>query len=326
MYYDRTLEENFSRLLQINGQLRWLFDYVKKNQDLDFLTGKNNKVQWISVYRGLSRIFTIRQNIHNSENQIRLDAADAYKKIAPDFFKRRTIDEYFKTEFERIHGKIKSNPRFDQYFNNRKEGYFQNEFSRRYGLCGNENDEFVIIDKEAVVGYTDKSEKEQVLGEIKKKYKNYFSKISNINNRRYGSNLLKKDLGNELDFIALDKNGNILLIEYKHGTNTSGIYLSPIQIGLYFEIFSKLGNRRLGKAVLNMLEQKQRIGLINPKWKKPSIGKIIPVLIISNFNHKSTAHEKFNEILRYVRTDIGKSYLEHIKNLTYTTVNGLEDL
>ena len=55
MYYNRKISDSLSRLIEPRGELRWLFDFVKSRDDLDFLIGKSSSTEWISVYRGLSR-------------------------------------------------------------------------------------------------------------------------------------------------------------------------------------------------------------------------------------------------------------------------------
>ena len=195
--------------------------------------------------------------------------------------------------------------------------------SRRYGICGKGNDDFVIIDKEAVVGYSDNAEKNKVFGTAQKKYKSLQRIISETNPHRFGKNLEEKSIGNELDFLALDKEGNILIIEYKYGTNTSGIYLSPLQIGMYFDLFSNLPRSDLEDAIYQMLVQKQGIGLINPKWGRPSIKSIVPVLIISEYNYRSSAMEKFQEILNITRNNLGSKFLNNIKTYNYNKYGGL---
>ena len=133
----------------------------------------------------------------------------------------------------------------------------------------------------------------------------------------------KKAIGNELDFLALDKQGNLLLIEYKHGTNTSGIYLSPLQIGMYFDLFNQFPRAELEKSVFEMLEQKKRIGLINPEWNAPDIKDIVPALIVSEYNDRSSAKMKFQEIMDFVKAKKGPSFLKGIKIYNYTIKNGL---
>jgi hypothetical protein len=324
MYYNRTLSESFSGLIESEGQLRWLYELVKSRDDLDFLIGKSNSGEWISVYRGLSRIMAIRKM--RKPNVIKIDGAQSYKKLTPLIYGNQELPFEFSRELMGLINKVTTLKKFDRYYKNKKEGFYQNELSRLFGICGTAKDDFVIVDKEAVVGYENTKEKDLLYGALREKYKKLQKLISKEDPKRYGKNLGKKSIGGELDFIALDKAGNIQLIEYKHGNNTSGIYLSPLQIGLYFDIFSSLDRKELIAAVYQMIEQKKRIGLIHPEWPIPEItGKIIPVLIMSDYNPRSSAKTKYDEILSYVRGKQQEPFLENIKTLTYTTKDGLKD-
>lgn len=320
MYYNRTISKGLANLLENGGELRWLFDFVKNHKELDFLIGKNNSKEWVSIYRGLTRIISVLP-INNST--VFIDADDKYKGISPNLYGQKSIDENFQNDIESLIAQIETNSQFDRYYKSKKEGFYQNELSKIYGICGNATD-FVIIDKESVIGYSNQAEKNSLLGSIQQKYKQLQREISILNPERYGKDLGKKAIGNELDFLALDKDGNILLIEYKHGTNTSGIYLSPLQIGMYYDIFTSFPKKDLEIAVFEMLEQKQKIGLINPNWEKPNIIKdIIPVLIISEFNYKSSAKTKFDEIIQFTRKQFGTNFLNNLQTYNFTMKNGL---
>lgn len=322
MYYNRTISKNLAQLLENDGQLRWLYDFVKSHKELDFLIGKNNSKEWISIYRGLTRIVSV---LPMNKSTIIIDADKKYNSIYQNLYGEKSITENFQDEIEYLISQIENNNQFDRYYKNKKEGYYQNELSKMFGICGNADSDFVIIDKEAVVGYTNQEEKDFLFGNIQKKYKQLQKEISILNPKEYGKDLEKKAIGNELDFLALDKSGNILLIEYKHGTNTSGIYLSPLQVGLYNDIFANFPKNELETAVFEMLAQKQKIGLINPHWNQPtSIKDIIPVLVISEFNYKSSAKEKFEKILQFTRNQLGTSFLENLKSYNFTMANGLQ--
>ena len=337
MYYNRTLTPSFSSLIEPGGNLRWLFDFVKSRNDLDFLIGKNDKnngkkpKEWISVYRGLSRMVSIQPT--NDMSKILLHAADAYDKIAQqkslNIYGIKPVTFNFQKELQALISAIDKDDKFKRYYNNRKEGYYQNELSRKYGICGDQGTNFVIIDKEVVIGYANKAERIKLFGPLQLKYKKCQKEISDIDPTKYGKDLQKKAIGNELDFLALDTNGNILLIELKDGKgkNTAGIYLSPLQIGLYNEVFNKYSRDKLESAIWDMLEQKKRIGLINPKWKNPSAIKkeIIPVLIISEYKNKSCAKNKFDDVLTILRQKYGSNFLHNIKTKKYTTSEGLTD-
>lgn len=323
MYYNRTISQEFSSLLESGGKLRWLFDFVKNHKELDFLIGKNNSKEWVSVYWGLTRIISI---LPINNTTVFIDADDKYKKISPNLYGQKSLCENFKNDIENLIKQIEQNRQFDRYYKNKKEGFYQNELSRTFGICGTPDTDFVIIDKEAVIGYSDQAEKDNLFGNLQQKYKQLQREISNLNPERYGKDLGKKAIGNELDFLALDKDGNILLIEYKHGTNTSGIYLSTLQIGMYNDIFTSFPKNELECAVFEMLEQKQKIGLINPNWKKTnSIKDIIPVLIISEFNYKSSAKTKFEEILQFTREQLGSNFLNNLKTFNFTMKSGLSN-
>ena len=101
MYYDRTLKDEFAQLLNEGKELRWLFDFVKEKEDLDFLTGKNltNKTGWISVYRGLSRILTVTQY---QNNDLKFDAANAYKVMMPELYGRKYLTSIFTDEKKQL--------------------------------------------------------------------------------------------------------------------------------------------------------------------------------------------------------------------------------
>jgi hypothetical protein len=322
MYYNRTLTDSFSALIEPGGALRWLFDFVKNHPDLDFQIGRNKTPEWISVYRGTTRIIKIQKT--NDPGRIVVQGALKYKAMRPTLFGSKSISIDFQQELEEILVLINSDRTFDRYYNNNKEGYYQTALSRKYGLSGSPTDDFVIIDKEAVVGYLDEKEKANLFGPVQQKYKIMQQDISVFNALKFGQNLEKKAVGNELDFLALDKDGNILLVEYKHGTNTSGIYLSPLQIGLYYDIFTGLPKKELSKAVFEMLSQKQKIGLINPAWIKPSeIKDIIPVLIISEYNYNSTAKVKFEEIMNFLRPRLNSEFLKTLRTFNFTLKAGL---
>lgn len=322
MFYNRKLSDSFSKLLEPNGELRWLFDFVQTQDDLDFLVGKNNTKEWISIYRGLSRVLTILKT--GTPGLITLDGAGAYKNISSVLYGQKKCSENFCMELASLIRDVSDDSKFNRYYANQKEGYFQNKLSRSFGICGKPDDNFVIVDKEAVIGYKDIQEKNRLYGKIRDGYKILQKDISQKDAKRYGQDLDKKAIGNELDFLALDKQGNLLLIEYKHGSNTSGIYLSPLQIGMYFDLFTELPRAELQKAVFEMFEQKKRIGLVNPDWNRaPEIKDIVPILIISEYNEKSSAKTKYQEILNFVRSKKGHSFLDNIKTYNYTTKTGL---
>jgi len=325
MYYNRTLDDSFSKLFEPQGELRWLIEFVKSRDDLDILIGRNDKSQFLSVYRGLTRIISICPT--KKPKQIKLYACDRYKNIIPLLFGIKDLSYNFQKELELLLVKINNDKGLERYYNNKKEGYYQNILSRKYGIDYTEEDDFIIVDKESVIGYSDTPEKERLFKPLQNQYKNIQAKISKIDPIRYGKDLSKKHIGNELDFLAVDNNGNILLIELKDGSNTSGIYLCPLQIGLYTELFENLDKNKFHEDLNSMIQQKKKIGLINPNFEIPKpFNEIVPVLIISNYNPKSVGKDNLEAILKIIRTEKGADFLKMLRIYNYTDNNGLQRL
>jgi len=93
---------------------------------------------------------------------------------------------------------------------------------------------------------------------------------------------------------------------------------------MYYDIFTNLPRKDLEKSVFEMLIQKQKIGLICPNWVIPKkIKNIIPVLIISEYNYKSSAKQKFDEIFTFSKKQLGSNFLNNLLMFNYTEKKGL---
>lgn len=326
MNYNRVISRELEATLKDDDKLKWLYDFVKSREDLDFLIGANKSIEWISVYRGLSRIIRIFK-AKSPDSIVKIDGAEAYMTLAGSLKKHIYTDNLdscsnFEDHLMTLLDRVSNDKKYDRYYKNKKEGYYQNILSRKYGINSLPDSDFVIIDKEVVIGYEDQKEKDKIFGMKQNKYKSVLKDISRLDPIRFGKDLEKKAIGNELDFLAWKSDGTLLLVELKHWTNTSGIYLSPLQIGLYAEIFENYKEKDetdFYNSLKRMVEQKQRMGLIHKDWKIPTeIKSINPMLIISEYNPKSTGMEKFFEVLPFCRKQFGDTHLRDIDVRSYS--------
>ncbi|HRU15449.1 MAG TPA: hypothetical protein P5017_06990 [Anaerohalosphaeraceae bacterium] len=306
MYYKRVISNELQQLLMDGRELHWLYNLVRERKELDFLIGSNNSQEWVSVYCGTTRLL----RISLKRNRVNIAADHKYLKYAKDkgldiYGIRETTDLYFEKDFVQMLVYLRQDNQLDRYYHNKKEGYFQNLFSRQFGIDGTGHENFAVIDKEAVIGYQDIRAKQNYFSKKQDIFKTIKKHLSEIDANKYGRNISKDALGNEVDFLAVNRSGDVLLIEFKHGSSTKGIYLSPIQIGLYCSIFNDYVRRNRQDFMDNIgevIKQKKAIGLISPNFPKVSLtGKIIPMLVIAQFNPKSSAFDTFGEVLKICR-------------------------
>ena len=189
MYYNRTIQEDFAKTLMVGGQLRWLFNYVKSHSDLDLLTVKNNNDEFINIYRGLTSLMSIYKT--NAPNQVNVKAHPSYKELCPSAFGMKQISSISEQPIELIRKHLENKGAKDRCYGNKKEGYYQNELSRKFGIFSSLDSDFVVIDKEVVAGYADKKERSELLLPIQNEYKKLQSKILDINPKNYPKDLKK---------------------------------------------------------------------------------------------------------------------------------------
>jgi len=318
MYYQRVIGGDLKGLLLPGGGLHWLYLLVKERKDLDFLVGANKSKKWIYVYQGTTKLL----DISMKRNSANISANPAYLELAQknnlDIYGIKEISDLnFKDDFVRLIPCLSQDSKFRSYYANKKEGYFQNLFSRQFGILSDGSEDFVVVDKEVVIGYANKKVKEIYFGEQRKRFMAINEALSRLDAKIYGSKLSEKALGNELDFLAVNRDGKILLIEFKHGSSTKGIYLSPIQIGLYYYIFHEYIKQYKDdfiSHISSMIKQKKEMGLISQQWPDVTLTtEIIPTLVIAEYNPESSAFVNFKEVLKICRDKLAdNSFLSEL--------------
>ena len=306
MYYDRLLPLKTARLIMPGGQFHWLIDFVINHSDLDFQTGKNKNESWISIYRGTSSLLKIMGRIKG----YKITVDKKYSILCPEFYSNPTSENF---EVLLSQNKIYKNENgkntLARYYDNHKEGFYQNLISRRYGINGKEGDSLVIVDKEVVIGFINTNVKERIIDSIRQKYQPALNELQK--HKGFPSKLNEYKFGNEFDFLALDSDGNIILMELKDSSDTQKIYLSPFQISTYCDIYSEYISRNKDEfenVVLEMIKQKQELGLLNSKWIIPSkiIGMKAALVIGGKFSN--TVNRNYKQALNLLNNYIINTY------------------
>lgn len=225
-------------------------------------------------------------------------------ELYPDFYANPTP----KT-FAELLRRVNNDRRFDRYYqseNKKKEGFYQNLISRRYTLHCRPEDDIIIVDKEFVIGYENQDTKDRILDSIKKKYDRIINQIKVL----YPFERWPKDIkqsGEECDFLALTKDGDILLLELKQSVDTQKIYLSPLQVGKYADMTKVLLDECSAgffDVLKKMVEQKRRIGILKPQWELPKkfSGKVRTAVVVGG-DSSSAAKRKYKQISEIVGKD-----------------------
>lgn len=275
-YYNRTMSDVLVNRIN-NEELSWLIDFVKSKKCLDFQTGGDPKADrsWFSIYRGTSRILSV---TCSRNGHLKYDAAEAYKKLMPKGFLEKPTTEDFETYLT----KINESGLFDKWYrdlkDNKNEGYYQTLIGRRYTFNLKPSDDFVIIDKEMVIGFATQIVKDEWNKEICETLDLRITQFKD----KVGVSGIKNTYG-EFDFLALDKAGNLIIMELKQN-DPQKTALSPFQTAYYQMQLEKLikEDAEFYENIRKMLEQKIELGLIDKCFKIPEklTGKIIPCVIV----------------------------------------------
>ena len=291
MYYNRVIDPAIEAL--VLGEYAWLIQAVVDNPELDFQTISSK----ISIYRGTSSIASL-----NKKGKISADKA--YMSLYPDFYNNPTP-----LTFSKLLNEVHNDSYFDKYYQSvdkKKEGFYQNLISRRYTLYCKPSDNFIVIDKEFVIGYKDQVTKDLLLEKYIKKYDCFIRQIKEKYPTERWPRKIKQS-GEECDFLAITKEGDILLLELKQSGDTQKIYLSPLQVEKYADMTKALLDDYSDiffNVLKEMFEQKKRIGIMNPAWNMPQklSGKIKTAVVVGG-NSSPDAKRKY----KLVRDIVGKS-------------------
>ncbi len=313
-YYNRVMSRKLEDFLN-DEKYNWLIRYVKDNPKLDFQTGSNKDSEgkvtksWFSIYRGTGRILTLECG-SGPKAGLLIHAANRYKEKDKDLYKGET---WKSADIETLTGKldnllkeIEKDDKLGRYYQdsegNKKEGYYQTLISRRYSLYCKPKDDLIILDKEFVIGYKDEDTKDEWL----KKTDNWISvKVGQIkaNLEKYPHDM--DELGTECDFLGINADGDIVLLELKRPEDSTKVYLGPLQVAHYGELTKQLLAEYMTEfkqTIENMFEQKKKLGLIQPAWDTlPEFSGRIKLAVVIGKDYDGKSKSPSKEVARRIK-------------------------
>ena len=299
--YKRSLDEKYEDLLKSTGKLNFLINGYETwipgdHNAFDIHLREKNKIM---IYHGGTRLITISM----ASDSVKLSADKAYSKVGASYntlMREWPINElvekqndYKKYLTEAV--KIAHN----RYYASTKEGWWSNRLSLHFGKNWNLNKEWLIIEREAVLGFDESNEKTKFYEIMKAKYGSIQLKFRKDDAKKWGKEDLIKSVGDELDFLAIGPDKQLLCIELKYGSNTSGIYWGPLQVSVYKDAFHAVASS-ISDDIKHLVKQKICLGLLPAeatKWLPDGkFEEVNAIVAIAGFNNKSSSWQKMSEV------------------------------
>ncbi len=188
----------------------------------------------------------------------------------------------------------------DGYYRNREEGYWQNRLCFAFSQNWCPGMDWLIIDREAVVGFGSDSERRSVLDPIQVKYQKVKDDLQRSDPKTWGQPNAK-GLGIECDLLALGPSGELYCIELKHGSNASGVYWGCLQVAVYREVFAT-ALPHITDDIKTLVRQKVSLGLLPrqalSRLPQGEFRNVLPILAIADPNDLSSCWTLLGEVMR----------------------------
>ncbi len=293
--YARAMDECVLRSLLQDGPYRFLISDVSVGDPdaLDVHLRENNTIMY---YHGTTRVLTVQFRAGNGSVKAKASADPAYARYSgcqQEYHRLMTqwvsedADAFRSAFLEYLPKAITSSNA--RYYRNQQEGYWQNRLCIRYGKQWSPADEWLIIDRECVVGFDDGSEKARFYENASRAYQGVRDRLQREDAVMWGKPA-GKTFGDELDMLAINQAGDLVVIELKHGKNSRGIYWGPLQVGLYHDAFATTTGA-ISDGIRKLVAQKIALGLLPHNacglLDRSSLKRVEPMLAVAKPNRDS---------------------------------------
>jgi len=299
--YKRALSPNILKALLPKGVLRFLVSDLPSNDPyaLDIQLREKDKLFY---YHGTTSLLTIKLKDVGGNIKIKATADEAYSKRAEYKELMRTWvqaedDKLRKAFLAYLPSAIDAaNPKC---YSKGTEGYWQNRLCIDWGRRALPREKFIIIDRECAIGSDSKEEMDKFYHALHKPYAEIRTRLQTNEPKVFGK-VREKSFGDELDMLALDEQGNLVVIELKYGSNLSGIYWGPLQVLVYRDAFeNKLAE--IGRDIMELVAQKISLGLLpraaESRLPVGAFPAVKAVLVIAKPDFGSGWRDRLNRVI-----------------------------
>jgi hypothetical protein len=186
------------------------------------------------------------------------------------------------------------------YYANGREGFWQNRLSLTFGADWQPGFDWLLFDREAVLCYANDTERAAFLGPISGPYLDIRRKLRERDSTRWGQVEAADSLGNEVDFLGLGPAGELLCIEVKHSSSTSGVYWGPLQTLAYKDQFVA-ALPTITEDLNRLIQQKITLGLLPESSSRRLANErrpVVGILAVVEPNDRSGCWQRIAEMFQ----------------------------
>ena len=304
--YERVLNERLLPSLLPGGAFAFLIAErpVDDPFALDIQLRERNKIMF---YHGTTRLLTVQLRIGaNGEVEARAHAATAYgenegcKEPFRALMKWWAVGEAaaFRAALRAYLPAAVAAADF-RYYRNQQEGYWQNRLCLRYGRQWTPQDEWLIIDRECVIGFNNADEQKRFYERTRQAYQGVKDRLQNGDKGAWGEPD-GQAFGGELDLLAINRSGDLATIELKHGDDASGLYWAPLQVGVYRDAFEAILSS-IRPGIQELVRQKITLGLLpeaaRVRLDASGLKRVEPIVAVAEPMERSACWPKMGQVI-----------------------------
>lgn len=274
IYYERKASDALMHELSVGGALHWLVELARDKHlmDLQLRGYPHSAKKWATLYCGLTKFL----DVFELKGRFTLDAG-THKHLESDIPWRSPLKPADLKKLKRpLHAFITARMR-DVGDRFTKEGAVQAM------LCTDSVDMFSVVDREAVVCFRNEAIRKAVYDQVRAPL------LARLKRSPAGA-LDPKITGGELDLLAVDVQGRLLVIEVKRGDDLAGITWAPLQAAFYAGLFREwirhAGEAAARASIAAMVWQRATLGLTNVDLRTLALPlDVVPVVAIGGTIH-----------------------------------------
>lgn len=302
--FDRRVPEGLVAALEPDGALHGLVDLVRRQEppdalDLQFRSASGRSDGSATLYVGLTKALDLKVDSRREEFQV----------VPQSHFGPASDEGWEKpgwtrwTPFEGMQKVASAILDFArETIAATPDTHTQTEGGMQAVLANAHRDEFALIDRESEFGFASTAAKVEFFDAVKGELDSIVAALF-----QQGNDWARKPkgFGGQLDALALDADGRVLIIEVKPGSATGPLSFTPAQVALYYWLFSKWVEQDEDSArhvLEGMLKQRTAAGLVDREWSVASPIKLVPVIAVGG---EVTSPAVANERMRQIQAGLG---------------------